>query len=330
MRRPTYLSPTSIGKFLENQDNFYMEYLADSKPRREPQTRPMSVGSAFDAYTKSYLFDKLIGRSDAEANKFDFTTLFEKQVEVHNRDWALIHGKYCFDQYVQTGALADLFVDLEKSIGKPRFEMDIYGTVSLDLMGVPFLGKPDLFFVNHEACNVISDWKVNGYCGATGASPAKGYCKIIPSHDHHKDAYPITYKGMRVNGSGMKLHDVDVSWARQTVIYAWLCGATIGGDFIHAIDQVACNNRKNPKPGEGYPVLRFAQHRYRSDAEFQIKTFHQAAKIWELCQGPQEKFFPGMSDDESRGRCETLERMATSLNGPATKEDIQFMEICRD
>ena len=330
MRTMAYLSPTSISKFLENQDNFYIEYLAEARPKRPPQTQPMSIGSAFDAYSKSYLFEKLIGKGDPDYSKFQFETLFVNQVEPHNRDWARIHGKHAFDMYVSTGALADLFMDLEKSVGKPRFEMDIMGMVSHDMFGVPFLGKPDLFFVNQDACNIISDWKVNGWCSKTAISPAKGYVKIIPGHDWHKDAYPIKYRGTIVNGGGMKLHEVDESWARQTVIYAWLCGCGVGSDFIHAIDQVACNNRKNPQPGIGFPELRFAQHRYRSNADFQFKVFREAAEIWQLVSRGQEHFFKGLSAFDSKSRCELLENRARQMFGPVSKEDELFNYVCGD
>lgn len=330
MRCLSYLSPTSISKFIEDRDLFYIQYLADVRPPREPQTQPMSIGSAFDAYCKSYLFKKLIGVSHPDAPKFEFETLFTAQVEPHNRDWARKHGEYAFGEYVRTGAMADMIIELEKAVGLPRFEMDIMGMVSHDLHGVPFLGKPDVFFVNKEACNIISDWKVNGYCSRTGASPMKGYVKIIPGHDWHKDAYPVTYRGCRVNGSGTHLHEIDESWARQTVIYAWLCGCPVGSDFVHAIDQVACNNRKNTQPGVFFPELRFAQHRYRSNVDFQYKVFREALKIWQLINAGQEGYFEGLSPEDSKSRCETLELRAKRLYEPQTEEDRMFAFVCED
>jgi len=329
MRKLPYLSPTSLSKYLESPEEFYLAYLADVRPPRFRQTQPMSIGSAFDAYAKSYLHKKLLGSSDPDAAKFEFDTLFQAQVEPHNRDWAKVHGKYVFDQYVASGALADLFVELEQAIGKPRFELDILGTVQSDIFGVPFLGKPDLFFVNKEALNIISDWKVNGYCSQTGASPTKGFIKRIPGWDCHALSYPITYRGTKVNGTNFKLHEADVSWARQTVIYAWLCGCTVGSEFVHAIDQVACNNRKNPNPGTGYPQLSFVQHRYKSDSDFQHHIFRQAVEVWDIISGPPEKYFRGLSEDESASRCASLEARAKSMfEGPKTKEEALFLDIC--
>lgn len=303
-----------------------MSYLAEIRPPRSRQTQPMSIGSAFDAYAKSYLHKKLIDDGDP---KFQFQTLFEAQVESHNRDWALHHGKYVFNEYVNSGAMADLFVELEKSLGKPRFELDIQGTVAHDVFGVPFLGKPDVFYINQDGVNIISDWKVNGYCSKSGASPTKGFIKRIPGWECHKDSFPIKYRGTTVNGSPLKLHQASQDWARQTVIYAWLCGCPVGSDFVHAIDQVACNNRYNSKPGTGYPQLSFCQHRYRSDEEFQHHVFRQAVEVWNIVSGPPEKYFRGLSEDESASRCESLEARAKSLfEGPKTKEEALFMDIC--
>jgi hypothetical protein len=328
MRKLPYLSPTSLSKFLDSSEEFYLSYLAEIRPPRQRQTQPMSIGSAFDAYAKSYLHKKLFGSNHPDSSKFQFETLFITQVESHNRDWAKHHGKFVFDQYVSSGALPDLFVELNSAIGEPRFELDILGTVQSDIHGVPFLGKPDLFFVNKEGLNIISDWKVNGYCSKSGASPTKGFIRRIPGFDCHKDAVPVNYRGTRVNGSTLKLHHVNNDWARQTVIYAWLCGCSVGSDFVHAIDQVTCNNRHNPQPGIGYPQLSFVQHRYRSDEEYQYSVFRTAVEAWDIISGPPEKYFRGLTDDESASRCAALESRAKSMfDGPQTDDEALFLNM---
>ena len=55
MRKPEYLSPTSISLHEKDVDEFYSRYLADNKMPRMAQTQPMAIGSAFDAFCKSYL-----------------------------------------------------------------------------------------------------------------------------------------------------------------------------------------------------------------------------------------------------------------------------------
>ena len=59
MRQPEYLSPTSIGLWQKDRQEFYLYYLADHRPPRIAQNEPMAIGAAFDAYIKSYLHEML-------------------------------------------------------------------------------------------------------------------------------------------------------------------------------------------------------------------------------------------------------------------------------
>ena len=52
MRTPKYISPSALKLFEKNPTEYYLKYLADAHPPRSPQTQPMSVGSAFDAFVK--------------------------------------------------------------------------------------------------------------------------------------------------------------------------------------------------------------------------------------------------------------------------------------
>lgn len=327
MRKIEYLSPTGIATYLENKEKFYMNYLADIRAPRDPQTQPMSVGSSFDAYCKSYLHTTILGKNHKDSNKFDFRTLFEAQVEPHNRDWAIVHGKNVFDDYVACGALAEFHRELSTAIGEPRFELSVQGTVSNSIHSIPFLGKPDVFYTSNQALRVITDWKVNGYCSKTGASPAKGYVRILPDNRSHPECVAKSFKGITVNGNEMySLDKVDISWARQTTIYAWLCGCEVGSTFVQIIDQVACNNRQNPQPGFMKPAIRFAQHRYVSNIDFQFAVYLQAAKIWESVQSP-EVFFDHMSPDDSASRCRQLDHIAAQMHVPRDEKS-EFDLLC--
>lgn len=329
MRKLEYLSPTAIAAYLEDKDNFYMDRLAEVRRPRSSQTQPMSIGSAFDAYAKSYLFEKLIGKNDPEWPKFEFTTLFEKQVEPQHRTWAKHHGNYVFQEYVKSGALADMITELSSSLDRPRFEFDLLGTVQTKIgNGVPLLGKPDIFFVNSEGLPIISDWKVNGYCSRGNVSPKKGYIKIFPSYDTHHEAYPQKYKGTTINANKhLKLQDIDESWARQTIIYSWLCGCPVGSVFVHSIDQVVCNNRYNTSPGVNFPELRFAQHRYLSDPGYQLTLFQTIQTIWNNIQTP-ETYYSDMTPEESATRCAMLELRCKNLY--SGQSDELFDSICLD
>src|SRR3990172_6641561 len=233
MRIPEYLSPTSLAMWKQDQEMFYLQYLAEKRPPREAQTQPMAVGAAFDAYVKSYLYNKILPGGPL-TDRFQFVKIFEEQVEVQNRSWALDAGWEVMELYKKSGALADLVFELERGRSEPRFEFVVRAVVG----DVPLLGKPDVWYVNVEGQPIILDWKVNGYCGQ-GRSPSKGYVRLRgPSGSlgqSHKDALIYKEHGVLVN-SAHPLEAVDESWATQISTYAWLCGANVGDNFIVAID----------------------------------------------------------------------------------------------
>jgi len=243
MRTPNYLSPTSISLFYEDAEEFYRRYLSENKSIRPPQTQPMSIGSAFDAYVKSYLYNNLFGNDGN--GRFDLRTIFEEQVEEHNRDWAWEHGKLVFDQYKAAGCLADLMLELNQAVGKPRFEFSIQDTVETDIGGIPLLGKPDVFFINSEGARVVYDWKVNGYCANRITSPMKGYVKLRTkrsddkyNYKQHPRCVATTFKGIMINAA-MFLEEGNRGWADQLTVYSWLLGEPIGSEqVIYAIDQI--------------------------------------------------------------------------------------------
>lgn len=306
MRKLEYLSPTSISKYLSDPQEFYITYLSDVRVGRFPQTRPMSIGSSFDAYIKSFLHERLVGKDP----KFEFETLFEKQVESQNRDWAREHGKYAFDYYQKAGALADIMLELQQSIASPRFEFDVLGTVQHREKNytVPLLGKPDVYFVNGEGCSVTLDFKVNGWLSPRTVSPKPGYLKIRTHNSllgPHKECVPIMHRGMMINGS-QYLDDIDEEWARQLTIYSLLCGADLGDGYIVAIDQFAC------KPAGVFPDIRIAQHRLRIRPEFQLSVMDTAQSIWDAINS--DHIFRDLSKQESADLCAMLDCRAKSLS----------------
>ena len=277
MRTPKYLSNTSVSLFYQDREEFYLRYLADNRPPRMQQTRPMSVGSAFDAYVKSWLVTRLA----LDLKGFGKSELFEMQVEPHNRDWALIAGQVAFDAYQYSGALAALLKELEQSKDDPQFET----TKERVIDGVPLLGKPDVYFITREDMHVIIDWKVNGYCSKSGVSPKAGYIQCLDGWDHrtqkqskthglgHKNSQPINVHGITINMAAY-LEDVDITWANQTTLYAWLEGEPVGGKFITGIDQLAC----------GPKGIRIARHRARVSEKFQQLWWFRIKAAWEVIQ----------------------------------------------
>jgi hypothetical protein len=330
MRKPQYLSPTSLGLFYDNPQEFYLQYLAGERPPRFPQTQPMACGSSLDAYAKSFLHERLFGKGHDP--KFEFTTLFEAQVESQHRDFARGAGEYLFDVYKRSGALADLMLDLQKAVGTPRFELEVRGVidgqregVTLDVGGIPFLGKPDCFYINAMGAHVILDWKVNGYCSKYAVSPMKGYVRLRENGKQvgqHRECQPMSHKGVMIN-LALCLSDANKDWARQLAIYGWLCGEEVGADFIVAIDQFVCK----PLDGAPRPHVRIAEHRLRIRGEAQWSIFASAQRAWEIIHS--DHFFREMSAEDSRAKCEVLNEMAASLRGEGTEADKWFADATR-
>jgi hypothetical protein len=261
----------------------------------------MSVGSAFDAYVKNYYHKVLFDTVDPE---FELDTIFEQQVEPHNRDWARKAGEYTFDCYKTSGALADLLTELQASGSKPRFEF----TLNADVCGVPILGKPDLFYVHSGGTPIILDWKVNGFCSRSAKSPDKGYMRVrdgwvgVPSrgaNEMHRDTQPMMVNGICINIASY-LEDANKGWATQLATYAWLCGEEVGSEFVVALDQIVC---KPDAPDQ--PKIRVAEHRSRISADFQHSTMQRYRDLWNTIQSGH--IFSEVSLDESMQRCITLD-----------------------
>ena len=280
-----FLSPTSISLFQRDIPGFYKKYVL--RTPREPQTKPMASGSAFDAYIKSYLYARIIGKKDS---RFDLETIFESQVEEQNRDWAWAAGEHIFREYQEAGCLQDLLIELGTAISEPSFEFKVQETIE----GVPLLGLPDCFFISKAGARVILDWKINGYCSTATKSPAKGYIRLRPGHKIHKDCHLLEFKGILINAA-MMLEDVNKSWADQLSIYSWLMGSAVGStDTVYCIDQ-ACGPKEK---------LRFASHRLRISADYQQDFMTLIQQIWKQIQ--DDHYFLDLSGQESRERCSKL------------------------
>ena len=313
MRTPKYMSPTSLRIFESNPEEYYINYLADNRPPRMPQTQPMSVGSAFDAYVKSYLHERLFGVDNDPA--FALDTLFEAQVEEHNRDWAYSAGAYAFDCYCQSGALANLMIELSLASMPPRFEFTVESNISHSSFAddVPILGKPDLYFVTAAGSHVILDWKVNGFCAKRKISPKKGYVRLTPDGKIHKSAHPMVIDGISVN-IAYPLEEVDAGWAAQCCTYGWVLGEDIGSKFIIGIDQLACG--PNPKGLANEPTIRVASHRGRVSADFQVSLARRYATAWAAINSGH--FFSHLSQNDSDARCLELDNFHKAFD---TSED---------
>lgn len=291
----------------------------------------MSIGSAFDARVKSNLHEKLFGKGHKDSARFDVNALFEAQVEQHNREWAWEASKYVFEKYRDCGALADLMLDLNKSVIDPRFEMQLEGVVdgyregvTKTKGGVPLLGKPDLYYINEEGAHVIHDWKVNGFCSKSPTSPMAGYLKVRDAYlysecsatrggEMHKDCIPARHKGMEINGaSNLEYYNED--WASQLSIYGWVLGEPVGAELICSIDQIVCKPRQGR---DGYPFLRVASHRALTSEHFQFTVLANAQNLWGIINEEPLYFFRNLSFEQSKAKCELLDMQSETLYGVA-------------
>jgi hypothetical protein len=323
MRRREYLSPTAVKQYYDDTEAFYKIYLSDNRPPRFPQTQPMAVGSAFDAYIKSYLYEALVGKGDA---RFSFETLFEAQVEPHVRDWARIAGRYCFNIYRDCGALADILADLEGAVGDPIFEIELRGPVSDGKTTVELLGKPDILFMNSEGHPVILDWKVNGYCSKSAVSPMKGFVRIrnnARGNAPHKEASVQKYRGCSINVAHY-LESLNEDWAAQLAMYAWLLGQQIGDETIVGLDQLCCG----PTGGE-FPTIRVAAHRLRVSGDYQRALWLKVSNCWEIINS--DHIFRDLSKQESQARCMALDSLNAGHAELAKSDDPSdklFLDLC--
>jgi len=331
IRTPTYLSYSSLSLFEADPDEFYLKYLAENRPARLPQTGPMCVGSAFDAYVKSALHEALFGKSADPA--YELKALFESQVEPHNRDFGWKAGEYCFERYKTTGSYDELLALLQQSTEPPRFECDLKGTVG----DAPFTGKPDCRFVvdlGQGRISVVFDWKVRSFCSKYAASPSKGYalCRDAfsgkPSRSHGKSHgmyMEWDFRGMKINRDYME--NCHPEYADQCCLYGWLLGEPVGSEeTLVFIDELVCKPTGVALEGE-YPLIRVANHRSRVTAEYQQKLVGRVNTCW--CAITSGHVFLDLTREESDDKIEMLDGMGVALASDSSKEEDWFSEVTR-
>lgn len=323
MRIPTYLSYSAFAKFESNLIEFFYSYLSPTRADRMPQEQPAAAGSAWDAYVKSALYFALFGKCDT---KYEFQSLFEAQVEPHNRDWAIDAGKYVFECY-QVSGLYDTLLDLlKRSIEPPRFEF----SVNADILGVPFTGKPDCRFVLPGPVHVIHDFKLNGFCSKSSVSPAKGYRLCVDgfkadkqnkSHNTaHKQYSPQLVHDFEIDTNC--LEDCNTDWADQLSLYAWAMGEPVGSPFVLSIDQCVA------KPlFSGYPLLRFSNYRARVRESYQQHLAKRFTGVWDVIKSGY--IFRHLTREESDAKCKILEKAAVMLQSDGTEQGDFFVEAVR-
>jgi len=329
MRTPKYLSHSALKTFEDKREEYFLKYIADDRPPRLPQTQPMSVGSAFDAFVKAYMYKEIFGRVD---EKFEFTKLFESQVEEQNRDWALKAGAHVFAAYKKSGSCADLLLEMGHSTTDPVFELGLEVTLSHGGHDIRLKGYPDLRYTSRTGKWIIRDWKVNGYCGKSATSPKAGFVVIRDGWDPslgasrgankpHKNAVLEVVDGVRIN-TAVHIHQVNPTWADQLCMYAWMLGVPVGDQFIAGIEQ--CVAKPN---GSEFPDLRFARFQSLADPTEQKNLWTRLAHMWVSVQSGY--IFNGVATDrqDSDDRCAALEKFYKKADNP---QDAWLQDLTRD
>lgn len=337
MREYKAISPSAYFCWVDSREEFYLRYLAEGRTPPIPQANFMSIGSAFDARVKSYLYHAIHGHMGKsievthyivdsnnqlqpvveERPEYSFGALFYRSVEPQNYQWAEEQSAWLFIKYRDSGALADLLLEI-KLAAEAHFEFEVNNQVlnQLTLDSIPLKGKPDLYFKIGDT-NISYDWKVNGYCSKSRISPKPQYLMLRNGHEDvddrqhgksHKDAYIQKHDcGLRIN-IAKPFEQIEEEWATQTTMYSWLMGTPVGEELIVGIEQ-SCGNPE---------TLRFVSYRGRVSREFQFELFGKLAAMWRTIARGKEFIFAdqGLSQSESLARCELLDNKHQAFTDP--------------
>jgi hypothetical protein len=292
--------------FMDDRQKFVKIYLADLASPRDPQTKPMSLGSSFDAFVKNELARCLYGgRAVQMGEEFHLETLFKAQVPDEGfRDWAWENGGYLFLKYKDQGAFDDLLVDMEDHKETPQFEVNLMDNVVLpNGTKVPMRGFPDCYYRNSAGALVILDWKCNNYCGKRKMSPKKHYILERPTGRVHKNTVVVNKDGTTLDGVHC-FSETDVKWATQMTIYNWMLGGKIGKPFIGQIEQLLCG----PSENGGKPDCRSITYRGYISEKFQYELCDKIDYVWKVLTSGH--IFDNLSREESDIKFKELERVA--------------------
>lgn len=311
-RVPERLSNSSLCCWETSADEFFYRYIVPKniRPTKPPQTGPMSVGSAFDALVKNYLYKTFYGEEACLRDEYRLRDLVVKQCEEHTLPESIAVAADVFDQYETSGALADLVELLHLSPVKPRMEFGVTAVIG----GVPVLGYPDLHFHSSQGAHVITDWKVSGSVSNWGVSPQQGYQIARDAGGKstvHKKYVPSTVRGIEVNA--VPMNETTEYWASQLAVYAWALGESVGSqNFVCRIEQLACRPCPKTKSDDRLRV-KSCVHQSTVDFGYQFDLLERYQKCWHhITTG---HYFPDLTRSESDARADMLVRtLATPVN----------------
>ena len=166
-----FLSPSCIGSYFRDWDGWYDRYIL--RMPSEPQSPAMGLGSAFDAFVKWGIVERL-GKGRCEFPYDSLEECYEDQVAKHLDIEAV--AKEIYDDYVDKGMMRRLFN--RRRDGKlvhAKMECLTLADVKLsDGTVVTIGGYPDAILTYENGKRYILDWKINGYFSKRRVGIGKG------------------------------------------------------------------------------------------------------------------------------------------------------------
>lgn len=326
LRKPDYLSPSALGLFEKNPDEYFVRYIVPKhlRGKRDPQTGPQSVGSAFDALVKNQIHTTFYGAEETARSGYRLRDLLTQQCEDTTLPESLVIASQLWEEYIECGAFADLIADINNSSVTPRMEFEVTSTIG----GVPLLGKPDLHYHTQLHAHVIADFKVSGACSDHGVSPQQGYMvarDVRKSSTHglaHKKFVPSLHPGGLVV-SGVPMNETTDYWADQLATYAWCLGEPVGSqDFIVRIEQLAC------RPNKDGLRVKCVTHQSTVSKGYQERLLERYQACWNAVEN--NHIWSDLSPAESQARGDLIIRSLSSspeAATSATSEDVSDMDF---
>lgn len=311
MREVKRLSPSGFMTFQQNLDQYVRRYLADMPEPRYPQTKPMAIGSSFDAFVKNELGRCLLPAEFVmPGGELHLKTLFESQVDdEEDQKWAWEEGGHLFLQYKDLGAFDDLLADFQGCHSTPVFESGTSTLVEMpDGVIVPLFGYPDCYYYKKEGILVILDWKCNNYTAKRVKSPSKFYLKERSIKDGkfflrtHPKVTPVEQDGLVVDAEHC-FSEIDKKWCLQMTMYGWMLGHAIGEPVVLQIEQILIEPNV-----ENHPACKCVTYRGFASSEYQFQLADQLSAAWTAISSGH--IYSNLTLEESEKRVETMSRLA--------------------
>lgn len=295
-RTINHISPSSLSKY-ENQPNkFFMERVYDPGWPREESGLAANIGTGFDIFCKMFFSSKL-GLVEGLKAKTGYSSLsgenkerykdnlFRFLIDSHTgeqyREKAILEGSRIFGYYTKT--LKD-----NESCSQLKESSDFYDIeLSRQVYLPPFLGsrlsiptycKGDAA-VKGKRKNLIAtdvvdtdiilpfDWKVKG--SGSKASPPPKYCVIFDELGVNKGQHKSYY-------NGIAMQDIDKDWATQLVFTGWQCGHPTYPEAMFPYDGIIHCLVCDSTTGK----IRLAVYRGELSVYWQKEVLNRCQRMW--------------------------------------------------